>query len=65
MPRPEIKTEFVCPPIPVRQFDWCATYGDYDLDDPCGWGKTEQEAIDDLVLNHPWKGDRTVTTNPS
>lgn len=58
MQRPEIKTEYVYPPIPRRQFDWRATYGDYDLDDPMGWGATEQEAIDDLILNHPHNGDR-------
>jgi hypothetical protein len=58
MPRPEIKTSYVYPPIPWRGFDWCATFGDYDLGDPQGFGATEQEAIDDLVLNHLNEGDR-------
>lgn len=45
-----IKTEYVYPPIPDRQFDWAATRGDYDLGARVGWGRTEQEAIDDLLM---------------
>jgi hypothetical protein len=37
-----IKTDEVLPGI------WHATFGDYDLGDPIGTGKTEAEAIDDL-----------------
>ena len=47
----KIVTEFVYPPIPLRQFDWAAHY-----DDPeghVGYGATEQEAIDDLLTEHP------------
>jgi len=36
------------PPIPMRQYDWSAFGEDWDLDDPIGYGKTEQEAIKDL-----------------
>jgi hypothetical protein len=47
-----IKTDFVYPPIPIRQFDWNAIddrhYGG-DESDPIGRGATEQEAIDDLM----------------
>jgi len=46
-------TTNVFPPIPDRRFDWCATR---DNDEPNdngamfqGYGRTEQEAIDDLV----------------
>lgn len=48
----KINTEFVYPPIPVRMFDWCATFEDYDgeSDSPIGWGITEQQAIEDLKL---------------
>lgn len=38
-------------PIPLRQFDWTATYDDYEPGDPIGHGATEQEAIEDLRLN--------------
>lgn len=47
----KIVTEHVYPPIPIRQFDWCAHY-----DDPEGYtasGATEQEAIDNLLSDHP------------
>ena len=47
----KIVTEFVYPPIPLRQFDWAAHY-----DDPEGYvgrGATEQEAINDLLTEHP------------
>ena len=50
----KIRTEFVCPPIPIRNFDWSAvdddTYdGAPDAHCPIGWGATEQAAIDDLL----------------
>jgi hypothetical protein len=48
-----IKVTCVYPPIPDRRFDWCATR---ENDEPSdngamfqGYGRTEQEAIDDLV----------------
>lgn len=47
----KIKTEHVYPPIPIRQFDWCA-YDDDTYDGPgsrIGHGATEQAAIDDLL----------------
>lgn len=42
-------TSFVYPPIPVRQFDWCA-YLEDDVENASkyGWGRTEAEAILDL-----------------
>jgi hypothetical protein len=46
-------------PIPMRDFDWTATYEDYDGAEDSrtrahiGYGATEQEAIDDLVVNFP------------
>jgi hypothetical protein len=46
----QIKTEFWQPPIPIRDFDWVAIDADtYELGSPMGTGKTEQEAIDDLL----------------
>ena len=44
-----IKTEYVYPPIPIRCFDWRATYGSYDEGDKVGTGETEIEAILDLM----------------
>lgn len=44
-----IKTEFVYPPIPSRQMDWCATLGDYDLGVPYEFGPTEHQAIANLI----------------
>lgn len=45
----KIITRNVCPPIPVRCFDWEAVTDDYDEGEPIGRGATEQEAIDDLI----------------
>jgi hypothetical protein len=46
----EIQTFFVYPPIPIRKFDWVASFTDDD-GEPCGFGSTEQEAIEDLINN--------------
>jgi len=45
-----IKTNFDYPPIPIRDYDWSA-WDDETYDEGClvGHGKTEQEAIDDLI----------------
>jgi hypothetical protein len=54
---PRIRTDFIYPPIPVRQFDWQAIYDDDEPDDDGhmahGNGATETEAIADLIENHP------------
>jgi hypothetical protein len=50
----KITTSFVYPPIPLRQFDWCAydddSYdGALDAGPQCvGYGRTEEEAIADF-----------------
>lgn len=48
-----IHTDYVCPPIPVRDFDWRAVFDDYDgapdASSPMGHGATEFEAIKDLI----------------
>ena len=46
----QIVTHYDPKPIPVRQFDWSATVADYDLGHPIGFGRTEAEAINDLIL---------------
>lgn len=52
---PKIRTENIFPPIPVRQFDWMATFEDYEPSGPIGYGHTEQRAIDDLL--DQWDAD--------
>ena len=47
----QILVEYVHPPIPVRYFDWCATFADYEPGDPVGHGETQYEAILDLLEN--------------
>lgn len=51
MSAPKIITTHVCPPIPVRSFDWCAYLDGREEDGPKGWGATEAEAIADLREN--------------
>lgn len=56
---PKINTHYWSKPIPMRQFDWTATYDDYDgAEDSSnrghiGYGITEQEALADLTTNYP------------
>lgn len=55
---PRIITTHVYPPIPVRHMDWRAHYeGEEDEQMDTGTGATEQEAIDDLLENHPRNSD--------
>ena len=47
---PRIITRHVYPPIPVRLMDWCAYRdGDEENSSRYGWGRTEIEAIADLI----------------
>jgi hypothetical protein len=49
----KIVTDFIYPPVPSRQFDWCAVTDNYDGADggnePIGYGPTEAAAIADLI----------------
>jgi hypothetical protein len=47
----KIRTEYVYPPIPIRDFDWSAVDDDtYDGEGcPIGHGRTEEAAIADLM----------------
>jgi len=47
--RLDIKTYFEYPPIPIRDFDWVAYFDDYEPGEPIGNGRTEAEAIEDLI----------------
>ncbi len=55
----KINASFIHPPIPDRRYDWAATWDDYDgAEDSSnrghiGYGRTEAEAIADLVGNFP------------
>lgn len=46
-----IVTSHINPPIPVRQFDWCAFYDGEEEAGNYGYGATEQDAIDDFKDN--------------
>ena len=45
----KIITRHEYPPIPIRDYDWSAIRQDYEPGDPIGHGKTEQDAIKDLL----------------
>ena len=45
----KIITTHIYPPIPIRQYDWEAFRCSYDEGDAIGYGRTEQEAINDLI----------------
>lgn len=46
----KISTSYEFPPIPIRDFDWCAVDADTYDGEGCliGWGRTEAAAIADL-----------------
>lgn len=45
----DIVTVHTRPPIPMRDYDWCAYHdGDEERAHMIGWGKTELEALVDL-----------------
>lgn len=46
----KIITTYDFPPIPVRDYDWSAVREDYEDGDAIGYGKTEEEAIKDLIM---------------
>lgn len=45
----KVVTSNIFPPIPDRQFDWCA-YFDGQEDGWIGYGPTEADAIEDLMI---------------
>lgn len=50
---PKIITDFIYPPIPLRQFDWAAWYDGEEENGPYGYGRTEEEAVKELLENYP------------
>ncbi len=53
MTAPKIVTRHILPPIPIRSFDWCAHYEGEEERQEYGYGRTEQEAIRDLLDAYP------------
>jgi hypothetical protein len=54
----KISTQYIYPPIPIRDFDWSAIDNDtYEPGCPQGFGRTEEEAIADLLQKIGW-GDQ-------
>lgn len=49
--RPKIITRNIFPPIPDRQFDWCAYRDGEEERGHYGYGPTEHTAIADLIEN--------------
>lgn len=45
----KIITQNICPPIPIRCYDWVAWY-DGREDWITGCGRTEKDAIDELIV---------------
>ena len=48
---PRIITSHIFPPIPIRRFDWCAYRDGQEEAGNYGYGRTEQEAIANLLAN--------------
>lgn len=46
-----ILTEQINPPIPTTAFDWRAVFDGYEPGDPIGYGRSEQDAVADLIAN--------------
>jgi hypothetical protein len=44
-----IVTSYVKPPIPTFRFDWCAYFDGEEEEQFCGYGETEQAAINELL----------------
>jgi hypothetical protein len=57
MARLAIVTNHIYPPIPDRSMDWCAYYDGEEEAGGYGYGKTEQDAINDLIENNPTNGE--------
>lgn len=46
----QIITEYWRKPGPTDRFDWEAVTINYDLGSPIGYGRTETEVINDLII---------------
>ena len=67
----KIETHYWRKPIPTAQFDWSATYDNYEGGDgyderpgPVGYGATEEEAISELLdIAPPCKNESPYVRN--
>jgi hypothetical protein len=49
MPGSAILTEYIYPPVPTRNYDWRAWFEGTEESGPYGRGKTERDAIANLL----------------
>lgn len=54
-----VVTSYIYPPIPWRDNDWLACF-DGDEEGPQGWGRTEADAIEDLIDNYDLPDDEEI-----
>jgi hypothetical protein len=49
----------ILPPIPIRDFDWCAYWDGEEEGGHYGYGKTKEEAVEDLkqLDQEKWEAD--------
>lgn len=52
--QPRIITSHVYPPIPVRDFDWCAYLEGEEEEGRYGYGRTRELAVLDFIDSYPW-----------
>jgi len=57
----KIITENVFPPIPTRQFDWCAWFDGHEESGPYGWGVSKDKAIAELLQTQGLSPDRSCS----
>ena len=53
----KVVTSYIFPPIPDRRWDWIACYDGQEERAQNGFGRTEAEAVADLLENYPSEED--------
>jgi hypothetical protein len=48
-----IVTQCLCPPIPIRTYDWIAYRDGEEERREYGYGRTEEEAVEELIALWP------------
>ena len=56
-------TEYVRPPIPVRDYDWSAVFENYEPGQPMGWGPTKEAAVADLIEQQEVRDDSRLVAD--
>lgn len=57
----QVTVDYIYPPIPLRNFDWCAYDENYEPGCPIGYGRTLREALEDYEEMYELKYDETPT----